>query len=347
MTSRKNDEPPTEVSSPACFMHEATDLLHGLCRQGRVDRLSQRVFWKQNGPGRGSRSRRRAPPAWGRFENLMRTIQRDEARWCGMLLGHIKARGEAPSPNAGAFYAKAMAIWISTSASCFSIEVRAGWCASCARCYRACATICFTPTSARCCARMRPILRLPMRSRAAPDNNSSTFVIVTRQRQTFQDTVFFFGCPQEFNLALTVSASAPASRLLRDSPPFPWTARRRIRPVGLTPRPTRLIHRTTQRVPSNPKDRSRCDKCRDRAQQNALRHYARRRTRGHLEAPPAGQRTCRKNRALKNLLPCLSSHRCGARDPGRPKDLRGSSCKLRPLFSDKLRQSDRDTPSRC
>src|SRR3954451_15927276 len=32
------------------------------------------------------------------------------ARWCGMLLGHIKALGEAPSPRVGAFYGKAMAI---------------------------------------------------------------------------------------------------------------------------------------------------------------------------------------------------------------------------------------------
>ena len=41
---------------------------------------------------------------------LMRTIQRDEARWCAMLARHIKALGAAPSPNVGAFYAKAMAV---------------------------------------------------------------------------------------------------------------------------------------------------------------------------------------------------------------------------------------------
>jgi nitronate monooxygenase len=40
----------------------------------------------------------------------MRTIQRDEARWCGMLLGHIKALGAVPSAKVGAFYGKAMAI---------------------------------------------------------------------------------------------------------------------------------------------------------------------------------------------------------------------------------------------
>jgi hypothetical protein len=41
---------------------------------------------------------------------LMRAIQRDEARWCGMLLRHLKALGNQPSSKVGAFYGKAMAI---------------------------------------------------------------------------------------------------------------------------------------------------------------------------------------------------------------------------------------------
>jgi hypothetical protein len=45
-----------------------------------------------------------------RIAELLRTIQRDEARWCGMLLGHIEALGEVPFPQVGAFYGKAMAI---------------------------------------------------------------------------------------------------------------------------------------------------------------------------------------------------------------------------------------------
>jgi len=40
----------------------------------------------------------------------MWTIHKDEARWCAMLLRHIKALGETPSPKVGAFYGKAMAI---------------------------------------------------------------------------------------------------------------------------------------------------------------------------------------------------------------------------------------------
>jgi Domain of unknown function (DUF6306) len=46
----------------------------------------------------------------GAIAELMRTIQRDEARWCGMLLRHLKALGDEPSSKVGAFYDKAMAI---------------------------------------------------------------------------------------------------------------------------------------------------------------------------------------------------------------------------------------------
>jgi nitronate monooxygenase len=41
---------------------------------------------------------------------LLMAIHRDEARWCGMLLRHIKAAGKVPSTKVGAFYGKAMAI---------------------------------------------------------------------------------------------------------------------------------------------------------------------------------------------------------------------------------------------
>ena len=44
------------------------------------------------------------------LKGLLRTIQRDEARWCAMLAGHIKLLGEKPTTETGAFYGKAMAI---------------------------------------------------------------------------------------------------------------------------------------------------------------------------------------------------------------------------------------------
>ena len=41
---------------------------------------------------------------------LVLDIQRDEVRWCGMLMKVIKYLGEEPSHQTGAFYEKAMAI---------------------------------------------------------------------------------------------------------------------------------------------------------------------------------------------------------------------------------------------
>jgi nitronate monooxygenase len=46
----------------------------------------------------------------GPLAELMRSVQRDEARWCAMLHRQIKALGEKPSVEIGAFYGKAMAI---------------------------------------------------------------------------------------------------------------------------------------------------------------------------------------------------------------------------------------------
>src|SRR5206468_10451900 len=48
--------------------------------------------------------------ATGAIAELMRNIQRDEARWCGMLSRQLKRLGAIPSGKVGAFYGKAMAI---------------------------------------------------------------------------------------------------------------------------------------------------------------------------------------------------------------------------------------------
>ncbi len=46
----------------------------------------------------------------GAVADLMTAIQRDEARWCAMLLSHIERLGAKPTATTGAFYGKAMAI---------------------------------------------------------------------------------------------------------------------------------------------------------------------------------------------------------------------------------------------
>ncbi len=46
----------------------------------------------------------------GPLGELMRAIEKDEARWCAMLSGHLRMLGQPPSSKLGAFYEKAMAI---------------------------------------------------------------------------------------------------------------------------------------------------------------------------------------------------------------------------------------------
>jgi Domain of unknown function (DUF6306) len=46
----------------------------------------------------------------GPIGDLLTAIARDEAHWCGMLSGHLRALGGIPSPVVGAFHGKAMAI---------------------------------------------------------------------------------------------------------------------------------------------------------------------------------------------------------------------------------------------
>ena len=46
----------------------------------------------------------------GPLAELMRSVQHDEARWCAMLVRHVKALGENPSRETGGFYHKAMAV---------------------------------------------------------------------------------------------------------------------------------------------------------------------------------------------------------------------------------------------
>ncbi len=43
-------------------------------------------------------------------KQLMIVVQRDEARWCAMLIAQLRRLGATPSTDVGAFYEKAMAI---------------------------------------------------------------------------------------------------------------------------------------------------------------------------------------------------------------------------------------------
>jgi len=109
LTHRSDDKPATEVSSPACSMHEADDAYMGYAGKDELIAFLNELLEAERAGARVTLESARAAGT-GPIAALMRTIQRDEARWCAMLRRHVKALGAARSPKIGAFYGKAMAI---------------------------------------------------------------------------------------------------------------------------------------------------------------------------------------------------------------------------------------------
>jgi uncharacterized protein DUF6306 len=109
MTKQSVDDCPMEVSSPACSMHEATDAYMGYAdRDELIAFLNEMLEAERAGARVTLRSARTT--SVGPIATLLWAIQRDEARWCGMLAGQLRGLGAEPSSNVGAFYGKAMAI---------------------------------------------------------------------------------------------------------------------------------------------------------------------------------------------------------------------------------------------
>lgn len=109
MTNRSDAEPAAEFSSPACSMHEADEAYMGYAGKDELIALLNELLEAERAGARVTLESAAAAGS-GAIAELMRTIQRDEARWCGMLQHRLKALGGAPSSKVGAFYGKAMAI---------------------------------------------------------------------------------------------------------------------------------------------------------------------------------------------------------------------------------------------
>lgn len=109
MTKRTDDDPAVEVSSPACSMHAADDGYMGYAGKDELIGFLNELLEAEHAGARVTLESAR-DAAGGAIAELMRSIQRDEARWCAMLAGHVKALGAAPSPKTGDFYGRAMAI---------------------------------------------------------------------------------------------------------------------------------------------------------------------------------------------------------------------------------------------
>ena len=109
MANRPDDPPSGGFRSPACAMHEADDSYMGYAGNDELVAFLNELLEAERAGSRVTLETARAAGS-GPIAELMAAIQRDEARWCAMLLGHVKALNAKPTPNMGAFYNKAMAI---------------------------------------------------------------------------------------------------------------------------------------------------------------------------------------------------------------------------------------------
>jgi uncharacterized protein DUF6306/uncharacterized protein DUF6522 len=109
MIDRAEGEPTAEVSSPACSMREASDVYMGYAGRDELIAVLNELLEAEHAGARVTLESARAAGS-GPVAELLRRIQRDEAHWCAMLAGHLRAAGVTPSATVGAFYGKAMAI---------------------------------------------------------------------------------------------------------------------------------------------------------------------------------------------------------------------------------------------
>jgi hypothetical protein len=93
MTNRSEDEP-AELSSPACSMSEADDTYMGYAGRAELVGFLNELLEAERAGARVTLKSAREAGA-GPVAKLLWTIQRDEARWCAMLIRPIKTLGES------------------------------------------------------------------------------------------------------------------------------------------------------------------------------------------------------------------------------------------------------------
>ena len=131
MTNRSNDKAAVKLSSPACSMHEADDAYMGYAGKDELPPFSMNCS-RRSAPALGH-ARERGRAASGPIAELMRRIQRDEARGapCWPV---TSGRSASAVAEIGAFYGKAMAIEdLGDAHHLPQSRPRLGWCESCAK----------------------------------------------------------------------------------------------------------------------------------------------------------------------------------------------------------------------
>ena len=103
------DDGAVELSSPVCYAAGADDAYMGyLDRDALVAALNELLEAERAGAKVAARLV--ADAARPELKALAQVIQRDEVRWCKMLMGALEALGATPSVAVGDFYDRAMAI---------------------------------------------------------------------------------------------------------------------------------------------------------------------------------------------------------------------------------------------
>jgi hypothetical protein len=103
------DDDKPEPSSPVCYLGDADDVYAGYAPRAEIVGFLNELLEAERAGSRVTLDSAREAGA-GAVADLLTAIQKDEARWCAMLLGHVTALGAEPTPTMGAFYGKCMAI---------------------------------------------------------------------------------------------------------------------------------------------------------------------------------------------------------------------------------------------
>src|ERR1700724_4285142 len=108
MTSRKDNVPTHEPSSPACSMHEADDAYMGYAGRKELTAILTELLEAERAGVRVTHESALTARD-GPLGELMRAIEKDEARWCAIIAGHLRMLRAPPSSDLAAFYTKGLA----------------------------------------------------------------------------------------------------------------------------------------------------------------------------------------------------------------------------------------------
>src|ERR1700736_3515274 len=84
MTSRKDNAPEVESSSPACSMHQADDAYMGYAGKEELTAILTELLEEERAGVRVAHESALTARG-GPLGKLMRAIEKDDARWCAML----------------------------------------------------------------------------------------------------------------------------------------------------------------------------------------------------------------------------------------------------------------------